>query len=345
MRVALYYAAQALPPSTLRAALGISQALAAGGIEPQVILAEPAALWDVRSHACDPAITAPWTAQWQRNWRLPLGLRRHLEREPADVVVCPGEPGDIADARLALGYSTQVAIVSWLTALEGPNAPLAQYADLHLAPSAAHADRLMALPDPPRPVAYAPRPIPELPKVGAPRQGLGLLWIGRPDEEGGLPRLLAALQALPQDVTLTVGCVGGTIVPGDLRAAAQSLPGRCILLPADGDPWASADAASLCLVTSDRPAETDAIAEAAARGVPVLAQSGATGERDIVEGDPALPLDPGEIAAALSAVRRGDLQDLSRRQTHRVREARRLAAQRLREALRYLPPQRGGDTP
>ncbi|MDA8347165.1 MAG: glycosyltransferase [Thermaerobacter sp.] len=344
MRIALHYCAPTLSPMGLRVALGICGALEEGGIEPQVLVAEPAAAPGLRTHAYDPAITAPWTAVWQRNWRLPLGLRVQLARQPVDVLLCVDQPGDLAIARLALGYQTEVALISWLPGLEGAEASLAQYADLHLAPSRAHAARLRALPDPQRPVALAPRPVPQLGRLPGPRTGVRLLWIGLPDEAGGLHLLLEALRRLPSDWSLAVGSVDLVDAADINRAVHWSEADRCSLLPA-GDPWSAVDCASLCVVTSDRGSETAAIAEAVARGLPVVAAAGATGARDLLEGDAALPLDPGEMAGALSAAKRQGLPDIARRQGQRARAARRTAAGRLLEALSYLPPQRKGVRP
>lgn len=338
MRIALLYGAAEFSPAAARAAAGICTALRDGGIETEVLTPSPVSLQGCTSYAYDPALTAAFTAGWQRNWRLPLGLRAELERMQPAAVLCPGEPTDVLFGRLALGYSGDAPLVSWLTAL-GEDGALARYADLHLAPSAADAAALAALAPPPRPVVMLARPVPNGLPLAASKKTMRIVWVGRADLRSGLPVLLQALARLPEEWRLTVASEQSEDPNLSDLTRHLAVETRCEWLLPFPDPWERISEASLCVVTSDRPSETGAIAEAAARGIPVFATEGASGARDILLGEASLPPAAGALADALLGAR-GSLAALSRRQARRAQEQRRDLGSKLLAALRYLPPER-----
>ena len=226
-----------------------------------------------------------------------LDLSAALHRLPQPDVLIASAPSYVTAVRLAAVALPRVPLcVSWvhasLTAFGAGGAAMMRFADGHLAISDGLARQLADI-DPSKPVYTVYNPVPGIPACGVPRSDMPtFLYLGRLNNRqkriDRLLRIIAKLQ--PREFRLRVF---GAVTRDDeapveeLQRLARelSISDRVEWMGWQSDPWHQIASATALLLTSDFEGFGCVLAEALARGVPVVATDCPVGPRDIVRTD------------------------------------------------------------
>lgn len=133
------------------------------------------------------------------------------------------------------------------------------------------------------------------------RQGRVLVAVGRLAPQKGFDLLIEALARLPGDVRLVIFGEGPQRAALQLQARLLGLAGRVDLPGYRDDPQAEIAAADCFVLSSRFEGSPNALVEALATGVPVVATDCPYGPHEILEGGRVAPLVPVEDAPALAA--------------------------------------------